>query len=183
MPLPWNWGGTAPTWGPYHGKKNSKNQPYERVISGCFAMWHITGSPCTEREAILATPPPFSRIYSRGFCCIHRQALRLTLKSGEKFSAEVETESDEMTDADFVCAEWSEWEVEALEKQKGGEDSCLILWNWVSWRNPPPLHDEVLQQKLVLNYFNYYTMNTFAEEVPGLIREQYGMYCPGNILI
>lgn len=31
-----------------------------------------------------------------------------TLKSGEKFSAEVEMESDDTTEADFVCTEFSE---------------------------------------------------------------------------
>lgn len=37
-----------------------------------------------------------------------------TLKSGEKLSAEVEIESDDIAEADLVWAEWSEWEVEAL---------------------------------------------------------------------
>lgn len=40
-----------------------------------------------------------------------------TLKSGEKLS-EVEMESDDTTEADFVCTEFSEWEVEALQNTK-----------------------------------------------------------------
>lgn len=41
-----------------------------------------------------------------------------TLKSGEKLSAEVEMESDDTTEADFECTEFSEWEVEALRNKK-----------------------------------------------------------------
>lgn len=33
-------------------------------------------------------------------------------------SAEVEMESDDTTEADFVCTEFSEWEVEALQNTK-----------------------------------------------------------------
>lgn len=41
-----------------------------------------------------------------------------TLKSGEKLSADVEMESDDTTEADFVCTEFSEWEVDALQNTK-----------------------------------------------------------------
>lgn len=47
-----------------------------------------------------------------------------TLRSGEKLSVEVETESDDMTEADFVCTDWSEWEVEALQRDKHTHPVC-----------------------------------------------------------
>lgn len=60
------------------------------------------------------------------FFLLFRQSIH-TLKSGEKLSAEVETESDDTREADFVWAEWSDWEVEALKReiqhcQNGAQD-------------------------------------------------------------
>lgn len=94
--------------------KHSSLAVWSGITCKAWGLWKFSvityiGSTDSAGQALNRMNILISSVYS---CSIH------TLKSGEKLSTEVEMESEDTAEADLVCTEFSEWEVEALQNIK-----------------------------------------------------------------